>query len=181
MNEKSIEIKYKENEINKLNNLLDQYKTKTNKLQLELNQISKDKDDQIESLNFKVNLQNKQIIELSTQLSIKKKQLIEIQSKLDVKTHNSENLMKNNEFLSKEKMMLAKEHNEIQNQLLALTNLINIREKEMEENIENIKRENDPDLINEELQQLKNLIKKRNSECDNLNNNLNICMEEKKF
>jgi len=89
--------------------------------------------------------------------------------------------MKNNEYLSKEKMILAREHNEIQNTLLTLKNLINIREKEMEENIENIKRENDPDIINDELQRLKNLIKQRNSECDNLNNNLNILMEEKKI
>jgi hypothetical protein len=59
--------------------------------------------------------------------------------------------------------------------------LINTREKEMEDNIENIRRENAPDTTKEELQRLKNLIKTRNSECDNLNNNLKICMEEKKI
>jgi hypothetical protein len=112
---------------------------------------------------------------------MKKKQLIEMQRILDVKIHNSENLKKNNEYLSKEKWILTNNYNEIQNKLSVLKNLINTREKEMEDNIENIRRENAPDTTKEELQRLKNLIKTRNSECDNLNNNLKICMEEKKI
>ena len=181
INELKIENNNNRNEINRLNNILNQYKTQNNNLIVESNQRNKDKSDEIESLKFKINLQNNQIIDISTKLSMKDKQLINVQSQLDVITNTYRNSEKNNEYLLREKNALEKNYIEVQNELNMLKNLLNQREQEIEKEMAKISYENVPESFEVQLQQLKKLIEIRNEECDALNiKNKNI-EEEKKL
>ena len=179
ISELKIENNNYKNEISKLNNILNQYRTQNNNLLIESKQINKEKDDEIESLKFKANLQNNQMIDISTKLAMKEKQLIDVQTQLDILTNTYKNLERNHEYLLREKNSLTKEYNDTCAQVILLKNLINKREQEIENEIAKVKYENDPDVINNQLQQLRQYVDIRNQECDVLNNKYNLIKEEK--
>ena len=179
ISELKIENNNYKNEITKLNNILNQYRTQNNNLLIESKQINKEKDDEIESLKFKANLQNNQMIDISTKLAMKEKQLIDVQTQLDILTNTYKNLERNHEYLLREKNSLTKEYNDTCAQVILLKNLINKREQEIENEIAKVKYENDPDVINNQLQQLRQYVDIRNQECDVLNNKYNLIKEEK--
>ena len=179
ISELKIENNNYKNEISKLNNILNQYRTQNNNLLIESKQINKEKDDEIESLKFKANLQNNQMIDISTKLAMKEKQLIDVQTQLDILTNTYKNLERNHEYLLREKNSLTKEYNDTCAQVILLKNLIYKREQEIENEIAKVKYENDPDVINNQLQQLRQYVDIRNQECDVLNNKYNLIKEEK--
>ena len=180
IDELKLELNIARAEIQKLNNILNGYKSQNNQLIIEFNQRNKEKKSEIDSLKFTVDLQKKQLIEISSNLQIKEKKLVEIQSELDVVSNTYKNLEKMNQILIKEKDEFSKDYIEIQNQLNILRTLLN----EKENNNESKKAggefsENESQKINEELVQLGKYINIRNNECDELNKKLNSALDEK--
>ena len=104
---------------------------KNNKLLISLRNTEQTKNDEISGLKFKNNLQQNQIIDLSTKVNFKEKELIDIQSKYDVMCNTYKNMEKSNEYLIKENSNIKTQYNEIQEKIVVLTNLINMREREM--------------------------------------------------
>ena len=175
-----LELNIAKAEIQKLNNILNGYKSQNNQLIIEFNQRKKEKNNEIDSLKFTVDLQKKQIIEISSNLQIKEKKLIEIQSELDVISNTYKNLEKNNQILIKEKDDYTKDFIEIQNELNMLRTILNEKEN-INDSIKagGLRPENENEKINEELIQLGKYINIRNNECDELNKKLNSALEEK--
>ena len=180
IDELKLELNIAKAEIQKLNNILNGYKSQNNQLIIEFNQRKKEKNNEIDSLKFTVDLQKKQIIEISSNLQIKEKKLIEIQSELDVISNTYKNLEKNNQILIKEKDDYTKDFIEIQNELNMLRTILNEKEN-INDSIKagGVRPENENEKINEELIQLGKYINIRNNECDELNKKLNSALEEK--
>ena len=180
IDELKLELNIAKAEIQKLNNILNGYKSQNNQLIIEFNQRKKEKNNEIDSLKFTVDLQKKQIIEISSNLQIKEKKLIEIQSELDVISNTYKNLEKNNQILIKEKDDYTKDFIEIQNELNMLRTILNEKEN-INDSIKagGLRPENENEKINEELIQLGKYINIRNNECDELNKKLNSALEEK--
>ena len=180
IDELKLELNIAKAEIQKLNNILNGYKSQNNQLIIEFNQRKKEKNNEIDSLKFTVDLQKKQLIEISSNLQIKEKKLIEIQSELDVISNTYKNLEKNNQILIKEKDDYTKDFIEIQNELNMLRTILNEKEN-INDSIKagGLRPENENEKINEELIQLGKYINIRNNECDELNKKLNSALEEK--
>ena len=71
IDELKLELNIAKAEIQKLNNILNGYKSQNNQLIIEFNQRKKEKNNEIDSLKFTVDLQKKQIIEISSNLQTK--------------------------------------------------------------------------------------------------------------
>jgi hypothetical protein len=90
-------------------------------------------------------------------------------------------LERTNQILIKEKNENDKNYYEIQNELNMIKNIVNEREKNLESKINEEYDEPDTEKINEELQQLRNLVKTRNEECDEIIKKYNMLKEENKI
>lgn len=73
INELKTGLNMSKNEIQRLNNIVNGYKSQNNKLTMELGQINKEKENEINSLKFTIELQKKQIIEISSNEKLKEK------------------------------------------------------------------------------------------------------------
>jgi hypothetical protein len=167
INELKTGLNMSKNEIQRLNNIVNGYKSQNNKLTMELGQINKEKENEINSLKFTIELQKKQIIEISSNEKLKEKKLIEVQSELDVVSNTYKNLERTNQAL-------VNDYNDIINDFnLLKENILKDRKEE-----ENINVDLDVEKINEELKQLKHLIKQRNEEFEILNKEYNKIKDE---
>ena len=123
-----------------------------------------------------MDLQKKQIIDISSNLKLKEQKLVEIQSLLDVVSNTNKNLEKTNQILIREKNDFNKNYYEMQNELNMIKNLMHEKEnKTYGENEDEL----DTEKISEELQQLRELVRKRNEECDEINIKYNLLKDEK--
>ena len=179
--ELKLQLTNSKNEINKLNSILNEHKSQNNKLLISLINTEQTKNDEISGLKFKNNLQQNQIIDLSTKVNFKEKELIDIQSKYDVMCNTYKNMEKSNEYLIKENSNIKTQYNEIQEKIVVLTNLINMREREMIDTINKVKDGGEYEDVNSELQKLRELTRIRENEYEKLNNNYNVLQDEKKI
>ena len=127
INELKTGLNMSKNEIQRLNNVINGYKSQNNKLTMELGQINKEKENEINSLKFTIELQKKQIIEISSNEKLKEKKLIEVQSELDVVSNTYKNLERTNQAL-------VNDYNDIINDFNLLKENI-LKDRKEEENI----------------------------------------------
>ena len=145
----------------------------------EMEKIEQNHLDEIKDLKSKNMMLINKLNGLNDKLSYKDIQILDIQKKIDQMNITYQNLENNNTLLMNENNFLKKEKNDLKNSIDYLKNEIEIRKEDFL--IEKKKYEKNIKTLNSEINNYQDMLNKKEKENNELHNNYNNIIEEKKL